>query len=253
MNLYRLLNSMGLLLCAATVWAQPFAEQVTVPVTETLEVRQQAQQQADAWHEEREALQRELDRLSTEAAQLETQCRQFEDQIEHRQQRVASLQRDLAESGRLTEEMVPFLTAVVQQLTEQVNGDLPFLTLERQQRLSRLEETLEDDDLSIGEKFRRILEAVQVETAYGRRFDVVQKNITLAAQTTLMNQLQLGRLALFAQSLDGQRSAVYDPVSGQWQPLDDTFNGDLRKAIEMAGKHRPVDLLSLPIGKVVTQ
>nr|WP_320114099.1 DUF3450 domain-containing protein [uncultured Desulfuromonas sp.] len=253
MNLYRLLNSTALLLCTATAWAQSFPDQVTTPVAHTLEVRQQAQKQDDAWQVQREKLLAQLEQFNHEKAQLQQQCAQLDLQVSQRQQRIAALQQDLVESARLTDEMVPFLSRVVDQLAQQVKADLPFLGEERRQRLSHLSEALEDGELSVGEKFRRVFEALQVEAAYGRRFDVVQKSLTINGQSTLMNELQVGRLALFAQSLDGQRSAVYDPVSAQWMVLDDSVNGDLRKAVEMAGKHRPVDLLNLPLGKVVAQ
>lgn len=253
MNLYRVLNSTALLLCTATVWAQPFSEQVTTPVAQTLEVRQQAQKQDDAWQAQREKMLVQLEQLNREQDQLNQQCDQLQQQVGQRQQRIDALQQDLVESARLTDEMVPFLRSVVEQLTQQVTTDLPFLVEERQQRLSRLDETLDDPQLSVGEQFRRVFEALQVEAAYGRHFDVIQKTIVVDGQASLMNELQLGRLALFAQSLDGQRSAMYDPVGEQWIALQDSVNGDLRKAVEMAGKHRPVDLLNLPLGKVVAQ
>ena len=253
MNLYRLLNSTALLLCTATAWAQPFNEQVTPPVEQTLQVRQQAQKQDDAWQAEREKLLAQLEQFDRERQQLQQHCAQLQQQVDQRQHRIAGLQQDLVESARLTDEMVPFLATVVEQLRQQVASDLPFLVEERRERLARLGETLGDAQLSVGEKFRRVFEAVQVEAAYGRHFGVVQKNITVNGQSTLMNELQLGRLALFAQSLDGQRSAVYDPVTEQWTALEASVNGDLRKAVEMAGKHRPVDLLNLPLGKVVVQ
>jgi len=253
LNLYRLLNSTALLLCTAAAWAQPFPEQVTTPVSQTLEVRQQAQKQDDAWQAQREKMVNQLEQFNRQKAQLEQQCTQLDHQVEQRQQRIGALQQDLVESARLTDEMVPFLAQVVEQLGQQVEKDLPFLVEERRQRLGRLNASLDEGELSIGEKFRRVFEALQVESAYGRRFDVVQKNIRVNGTSTLMNELQVGRLALFAQSLDGQRSAVYDPASGEWLGLDERVNGDLRKAVEMAGKHRPVDLLTLPLGKVVAQ
>ena len=253
MNLYRLLNSTALLLCTATAWAQPFPGQVTTPISKTLEVRQQAQKQDDAWQAQREKMVDQLKQFNRQKAQLEQQCAQLDHQVAQRQQRIGALQQDLVESARLTDEMVPFLAQVVELLGQQVEKDLPFLVEERHQRVSALNASLEEGELSIGEKFRRVFEALQVEAAYGRRFDVVQKNITVNGTSTLMNELQVGRLALFAQSLDGQRSAVYDPAEGEWLGLDDRANGDLRKAVEMAGKHRPVDLLTLPLGKVVAQ
>jgi len=253
LKLYSLLNSACLLFCATSVFAQPFSEQVTTPVEQTLELRQQSQREADVWHAERLKLSAELERLELQQQQLSRQRSDLQHQVDERTLRIAALQRAIAESKRLTDEMLPFLQQSVEQLRQQVAADLPFLSHERQQRLQRLQQVLDDGSVAIGEKFRRTMEALRVETEYGRSVEVIQATLTVDGRSALMNQLRVGRLALFAQSLDGQRSAIYDPVSELWQPLDGNVNSELQRAIDMGSKHRPVDLLSLPLGKVVAQ
>ncbi|MCD6526159.1 MAG: DUF3450 domain-containing protein [Desulfuromonas sp.] len=254
------MNSVCLLLCAGSAMAQPvalpaqpFSDQVTTPVAQTLKVRQQAQREADAWQAERLKLSAELERLELEQQQLSCLCDDLQQHLDERTLAIAALQRAIAESKRLTDEMLPFLQQSVDQLRQQVAEDLPFLVHERQLRLQRLQQALDDDTVAIGEKFRRTMEALRVETEYGRSVEVIQATLTVDGRSALMNQLRVGRLALFAQSLDGQRSAIYDPVSEQWQLLAGDVNGELQRAIDMGSKHRPVDLLSLPLGKVVAQ
>jgi len=83
--------------------------------------------------------------------------------------------------------------------------------------------------------------------------EVLQQTLLIDGRDLLMNQLRIGRLALFAQSLNGEQSVIYDMASQSWQNLDRQYNRELGRAIEMGLKHRPIDLLTLPIGKVVSR
>ena len=52
-----------------------------------------------------------------------------------------------------------------------VELDLPFLPEERQTRIIQLQTLMERADVTLAEKYRRILEAYQVETEYGRTIE----------------------------------------------------------------------------------
>lgn len=253
MKLYLLLSAAALGLFSSSGWAAPFAGKIQEPVAQTLEIQQQSQQQADAWDAQRRTLVAELERLQQQQQQLLNEQARLQQQLEREQQEVVQLQRAIRESQRLGEEMAPFLVETQQLLHQQLSDDLPFLQAERQLRLQRLEAGGGEGPLSTGERFRRTFEALQIESEYGRSTEVTQGLVTIAGQEALMNQLRIGRLALFVQALDGQFSAIYDRASQSWQPLAKKYNNELRKAVEMAGKQRPIDLLSLPIGKLVVQ
>lgn len=234
-------------------WASPFAEQVTVPVSETLKVQQQSQRQADDWQSQRLTLVAELTTLQGQQRQLESKIAEQSLHVDAEQRSIEQLRRTIAESKRLTDEMTPFLTETYDLIAQQVEQDLPFLEQERQLRLLHLNEALDDPQLAVGEKFRRTMEVVRVETEYGLDIEVVQQSLVVDGRDLLMNQLRIGRLALFAQSLDGDKSVIYDMALQRWQPLESQYNKELGRAIEMGQKHRPIDLLTLPLGKVVSR
>ena len=52
-----------------------------------------------------------------------------------------------------------------------VSLDLPFLIDEREQRISTLRTLLLASDITVSEKFRRVLEAYQIEIEYGRTIE----------------------------------------------------------------------------------
>lgn len=234
-------------------WASPFADDVSATVSETLTVQQHSQRQADEWQSQRLALVAELTTLQNQQQQLESKKAEQTARIDAQQKSIEQLRRTIAESKRLTDEMVPFLGETSDLITQQVAQDLPFLQQERQLRLRHLNEALSDPTLAIGEKFRRTMEVLRVETEYGVDIEVVQQSLVVDGRELLMNQLRIGRLALFAQSLDGDKSVIYDMALQSWQTLESQYNNELARAIEMGQKHRPIDLLTLPLGKVVSR
>lgn len=235
------------------VWAATFAEQVTPPVEKTLGVQQHSQRQADDWQNQRLNLVAELVALQQQQQQLELQKAQQILRVDSELQAIAQLNRAIEESERLAGEMTPFLNETFELIALQVEQDLPFLPQERELRLRHLRDGLADPQLTVGEKFRRVMEVLRIETEYGVDIEVTQQSLLIDGRDLLMNQLRIGRLALFAQSLDGKKSVIYDRALQSWQPLDAEYNRELARAIEMGHKHRPIDLLTLPLGRLVSQ
>ncbi|OQY19065.1 MAG: hypothetical protein B6I36_05280 [Desulfobacteraceae bacterium 4572_35.1] len=231
-------------------WCTDFSTKVQQPLHQTLQVQQQSQKQADKWDVQRRKMVAELESLQQQQQQLTTKKNRLEDKNNTYRKNIVELKRAIDESKRLTAEMKPFLDQTLELLQSQVEQDIPFLKQERQQRLQHLKVALADEKLSMGEKFRRLMEALRVEIEYGRNIEVIQHTIAIDGRDILMNQLRLGRLALFAQSLDGKHSLIYEMATQSWQSVASKYNHEIGLAMEMGLKHRPVDLLTLPIGRV---
>jgi len=251
---FSLLISVLTIFCVgSTSAADNFSGAVKQPLAQTLSIQQQSQQHADDWEQQRVKLVAELERLQLQQQQLGAAKEKLNQKISGCNTAITELQRAIAQSQLLTAQMEPFLQETVRFLTQQVENDLPFLAAERHLRLQQLNASLVDDSLALGEKFRRLMEVVRVEVEYGRNVEVTQGTIVAVGSEVLMNQLRLGRLALFAQSLDGQRSMIYNMSAQAWLPIDSDYNRGIAQALEMGLKRRPVDLLTLPIGKVVVR
>ena len=248
-----LVIAIGMLICGGSASFAAFNDKIQPPVAQTLKIQQRAQQQQDNWEKQRLQMLAKLQQLQREQQQLNAEKLKLMGQIQDCRTDIGDLQQAITESKRLTTQMEPFLAEVVERLGGQVAQDLPFLAEERSLRLTRLMAAVNDVQLNIGEKFRRVMEALQVEIAYGSNVSVTQETVAIAGRNVLMNQIRIGRLAMFAQSLDGQHSMVFDMASQQWQDVADDYNGEIGRALEMGQKHRPIDLLALPLGRVVIQ
>lgn len=246
-----LLVAVALCLGAVCVLAQDNdADRARQATAEAIDTRQQTQQQQDNWSDEKAAL---VARYRTARANVEWLGKRRDEEqsrLTAIQQRVAELDRRLAEADRLTGSMQDTLQVIYDRLAVSVDNSLPFLPVERQQRLTSLAAELVRPDVSAAEKLRRLLEALQVEAGYAGTVEVYQDQIEVAGAQLHADILRLGRVALFWRTPDGKRVGTYDQGHGQWQELSAGESRPIALAMEMATRMRPVEITALPLGRI---
>ena len=159
----------------------------------------------------------------------------------------ASLQQQLQEIEVTKREIVPLMLRMLETLEAFVGFDLPFLPEERQNRLANLRGLMVRADVSTAEKFRRVLEAYQVESDYGRTIEAYRANLKRGDTERPVDFLRLGRVALFYQSLDGGESGIWNQANKTWEELPDKYSKAVRDGLRIARKEAAPDLLTLPI------
>jgi hypothetical protein len=233
-----------------------------------------AQERADRWAEEKPGLEAEARELKAREAWLEFQVRRHEGYVAERRRRVAELERRKAEAARLGQELEPLLEAVLARLEAFVAADLPFLAQERRARLAFLRESLDDCRLGLGEKLRRVLEALQVEADYGRGVEAGTVELPLnsatakggavatdgaiptdgaasageargaaaanaaTGPTVRVATYRLGRLGYFYLAADPDAgvgaAGRWDPAARAWRRLDGDAGTDLARTLRQA-------------------
>ena len=242
---------LGSILAAGPVWAaDAVREKIEKPVQQAIETRQATQKAEAAWREEREERMALLASLEQEQARLaEAAARLREEEVACRK-RIAAKTRQLASSEEIADQMTPYLETVLVRLDGRIDADQPFLTEERRQRVDHLDSLLADPGVTVSEKFRKTVEALMVEAEYGRTIEVYQDTITVERQPLLATIFRLGRIGLFYQTLDHSRSGVFDVAARAWTPLPETTNAALQTAVDIGAKRRPVEILTLPLGRM---
>lgn len=178
-----------------------------------------------------------------QAQQLNVYAQQLEQLAAAQDSEKASLQRQLADVDQTDQQIVPLMLRMVDSLDKFVSQDLPFLREERQERVASLKRLMTDPSVNVAEKYRRILEAYQVEAGYG---------LTLGAERTqvgdkMVDVLRVGRTALFYLSADGDSAGRWDARQGRWVDLSGSYIGDVRKGLRIAREQTAADLLTLPM------
>jgi len=143
--------------------------------------------------------------------------------------------------------ILPLIVRMIEVLEEFVQIDMPFLEDERQMRLTELQKLMEKPDVPTSEKYRRVTEAYQVELEYGHTIEAYEGEMTYNNETRTVNFLRFGRLGLYYQTLDGLEIGYYDKVNDAWTQLDDEYRQPLDRAIRIARKQLPPDLIRLPV------
>lgn len=233
--------------------AQPTETQrrVEQPLRQAIDTRQSAQKAVDQWRGDRERLTARYELLQEEIKQLKERDGELQTAVDSTRERLAAKQQQLTEISRITGEITPFLDELLQKLAAVTQDGPPFLEQERQQRLDKLQALINDPAVSVGEKYRRLMEGLLVEAEYGTTTEVYQAHVDVQGQPTLVDIFRFGRLNLFYLSLDQGNCGSYNLASKTWQPLDDAYLRPLKSAVAMAGKRQPVELVSLPLGRMV--
>ncbi len=216
-------------------------------IEEAIVLEQQSQKQVDAWISEKEELSSRVRNLKNELRYVERQQEEYASYSTKQEQNIRRIEEKQEDLKRMHRELEPYLGEVVERLQDFVQSDLPFLSEEREKRLAFISELVDDYHLAASEKFRRILEALQVEAEYGRYPEVDETFLDIDGKPTKVHILRIGRLALYYLTLDGKKAGRYDPKSGRWEDLPRDSAGEIKSAIQMIGKNRTMALVNLPV------
>lgn len=154
-----------------------------------------------------------------------------------------SLRRQAAELENTEREILPLMLRMVQGLEKFIALDLPFLEAERKERLENLKRMMSDPEATAAEKFKRILEAWQIEAEYGRSLGAERTDV----DGRTVDVLRVGRTALFYLSADGDSAGRWDPAQKAWAPLPHTYVAEIRHGLRMARETAAPDMLKLPM------
>jgi len=240
------------LLHATVSWAQKTAQpnRIMNQVTESIHIRQNTQEQEEQWRNEKQKLLSQYDQLQQKKIQLTELQQSFEEKVKNTNIRISAKQEQIDNIVQIQAEISPLINNQIKELEQFVASDLPFLTEERHERMQRLEQLRDDPEVPVSEKFRKVMEALLVEAEYGNTIEVYQETITTGDLKMLVDIFRLGRIGLFFQTLDKKECGFYNVSASAWQPLPASYNQTLLTAMEIGAKRRPVEFITLPLGKI---
>ncbi len=183
----------------------------------------------------------------TEADRLEQYNAQLERLVASQEAEVDTVRGELEELAVVQREIFPLMTQMVSGLGQFVSLDLPFLSQERVERVDELTQLMNRADVSTAEKYRRILEAYQIEIDYGRTLEAYRGIVEIQGQPVTVDFLRFGRLALLYQTLDRNQTGAWDSGAGTWVALADRYRQPVANALRIARNQSPPDLVMLPV------
>ena len=146
----------------------------------------------------------------------------------------------------INRQIFPMMERMIDGLEQSVALDVPFLMEERTKRVNTLKDTMERSDVSVAEKFRKVMEAYQIENEYGTSSETYTQSITKDGVTRSYNMLRVGRIGLYYQSDDAKITGRWDNELRGWVE-DDSARTEIRKGIRIAKQLIAPELIVIPV------
>lgn len=167
--------------------------------------------------------------------------------IQSQRQEMRSIRSQISRITGLEREVVPLMKNMLDTLEQFIELDVPFLIDDRRNRVANLRMLLEDAGIAKSEKYRRILEAYQIENDYGRHIETYEGTLSSEEGAQIVHFLKIGRVSLMYQTKDGADSYLWDRENKSWQHLHHSYNNQLKLAMRMAKDQIPPNLLFIPV------
>lgn len=213
------------------------AQEQTLKSQETVD--KLADQTRDMMQEYRDAI-RKSDSLKTYNGQLSKL-------IKEQKTSLGTIQRQLDNVEETQRSIVPLMLKMIDALEQFVRLDMPFLIKERQQRVAALKEMMDRPDVTLPDKYRRIMQGYQIEMEYGRTIEAYNDTVKVDGQNYTVDVLRVGRLLMAFQTLDGEVSGVWNKESKTWEKLPSEYNRSIGHGLQVAKKQAPPELIKLPV------
>jgi hypothetical protein len=184
----------------------------------------------------------EADSLARYNAQLEMHLKSQEQQLALIAQQMVDLEAAAAALPNLVQRMFEAMESFIA-------ADLPFTDPtqagpdSRKVRLDKIRELMADETAGLSERYRRLLEAYQIELEYGRTMVSYKGKLDDGRDVDF---LRVGRVSLMYRTVDGEEAGYWDAEQKAW-----VVNNDFRKAFEtavqVATKETAPELVILPV------
>ncbi|WIO74451.1 DUF3450 domain-containing protein [Porticoccaceae bacterium LTM1] len=171
-------------------------------------------------------------------------------QIAHQERQMANIRKNIDNVQETQREMPPLTIRMVDAVENYIQLDLPFRLDERRNAVEQLRNDIGRSDMTVAEKFRRVLEVYKYELEYGAvgSLDTYSQEIEIDGVVKQVDILRLGRVALCYQTKDKEHTGVWDQDNRQWVELDaGTYRSAVANAIRIAKKTATRDILTLPV------
>ena len=185
--------------------------------------------------------------INKETTGLDVYNGQLQKQIDNQMQEMADLNASIDGVSIIERQITPLMMRMITGLEQFVELDVPFLAQERNNRVVQLQAMMDRADIAPSEKFRRVMEAYQVEMDYGRTLEAYSGLHTIDGQERDVDFLRVGRTALIYQTRDASLQGTWNKQTRQWEALSSSYRTQVTKGLRMAKKQLAPDLLMLPI------
>jgi len=165
------------------------------------------------------------------------------------QARLATIQKEFLAIDATATAVVELVQRMFETFEAFIASDLPFLDPtqagpdSRSERMGKIRELMASETAPLGEKYRRLMEAYQIELEYGRNLFAYKGTLEDGREADFV---RLGRVSLVYRTLDGEEAGYWDADQKAWV-IDNDSAKAIEKAVQVAAKEIAPDLVILPV------
>jgi len=147
----------------------------------------------------------------------------------------------------INRQIFPLMEKMIDGLEQSIALDIPFLKDERRKRIDTLKEIMERSDVSVAEKFRKVMEAYQIENDYGSSSEWYLAELPIGDSVREFKMLRIGRIGLYFQSDDTAITGWWNRETGQYEELGSENRNEIRKGLRIARQLVAPELVLIPL------
>jgi Protein of unknown function (DUF3450) len=246
----KLIRTVAIPTCVcATLWmaSSSFADtdKVKAVISEQVKTEQAAvasQKKIEQLDEETSKMLADYRQMTAEAASLKSYNDELAVQVKSQTDQLQLMSKQLTEIQTTAREVLPMMNKMLETLDQFVKFDTPFLADERSARVATLKDMMTRADVSTSEKYRRLVEAYQIEMEYGRTVEAYQGKVN----EKTVDFLRVGRISIMYQTLDGKETGYWDADSKKWV-TDNSYIDSVKTGLKIARKQSAPDFLTVAI------
>jgi hypothetical protein len=233
---------------AGSVFAQSVTvDQVLEADLRRLELAQESQERINGIVEGTRSLADDYRAINKEIDGLKVYNRLMTAQTNGQQATLDDIALSMQQVDVINRQIFPLMERMIDGIEQSISLDIPFLIEERNKRIADLKDIMERSDVSVAEKFRKVMEAYQIEMDYGTSSEWYRESLNVDGAVREYNMLRVGRVGLYFQSDDTNITGWYNPISGQYETLGSEHRNEVRKGIRIARQLIAPELILLPM------
>lgn len=167
--------------------------------------------------------------------------------VQSQDEELASLQRQIDGVEEVSRSVTPLMLKMIDSLDKFVAVDVPFDLEKRKDRVNQLRVLMRRSDVADAERYRRILEAYQIENDYGRTIETYPGTVTRDGTEVPVSYLRVGRIALMYKTDDGAEVGFWNSATKAFEPLGSDYLGWVSQALRVAKKQAAPELIKVPL------
>ncbi|MEM8982311.1 MAG: DUF3450 domain-containing protein [Pseudomonadota bacterium] len=238
--------AIGMLLAAGTATAQS-VDRVLEAEKQRVRQNQEAQKRIDNIVQQTNEIVNDYRGVTKEIDGLKIYNRLMEAQTAKQQAKLDEITESMEKANVINRQIFPLMTRMIEGIEKFVALDVPFLLEERTKRIDDLKALMDRPDVTVAEKFRKVMEAYQIESDYGRNIEQYEAAVPVEGGGELtVDFLRIGRVALLYQSSDGSRTGRWDNDARAFVDASE-YRNEVREGLDVATQKIAPVLLQVPV------